>query len=103
MHLPALTSPLHSTGSVQFSHDNFLRKTQREHLSSSSAELFLKISQTRVAEEFTCSLYGMKGYMKNVNEARHVKLCQMIVKMDKVLVYPGYMGLFLLGGGNTST
>ena len=38
-------------------------------------------------EEFTCSLYGIKGYVKDVNEARHVKLCQMTVKMDKVLVY----------------
>ena len=55
------------------------------------------------AEEFTCSLYGMKDYVKDVNEARHVKLCQMTVKMDKVLVYLGYMGLFLLGKGNKST
>ena len=54
-------------------------------------------------EEFTCSLYGMNGYLKDVNEARHVKLCQMTVKMDKVLVYLGYMGLFLLGKGNKST
>ena len=30
--------------------------------------------------------------MKDVNEARHVKLCQMTVKVDKVLVYLGYMG-----------
>ena len=35
--------------------------------------------------------------MKDVNEARHVKLCQMTVKMDKVLVYLGYIGLFLWG------
>ena len=32
------------------------------------------------ADEFTCSLYGMKGYVKDVNETRHVKLCQMTVK-----------------------
>ena len=55
------------------------------------------------AEEFTCSLYGMKGYVKDVNEARHVKLCQMTVKMDKVLVYLCYMWLLLLGNGNKST
>ena len=55
------------------------------------------------AEEFTCSLYGMKGYVKDANEARPVKLCHMTVKMDKVLVYPGYMGLFLLGKGHKST
>ena len=54
-------------------------------------------------EEFTCSLYGIKGYVKDVNEARHVKLCQMTVKMDKVLVDLGYTGLFLLGKGNKST
>ena len=52
------------------------------------------------AEEYTCSLYGMTGY---VNEDRHIKLCQMTVKMDKVLVYLGYMGLFLLGKRNKST
>ena len=34
-------------------------------------------------------------YVKDVSEARHVKLCQMTVKMDKELVYLGYMGLFL--------
>ena len=45
----------------------------------------------------------MKGYVKDVNKARHVKQCQMTVKMYKVLVYLGYMGLFLLGKGNTST
>ena len=28
--------------------------------------------------------------MKHVNEARHVKLCQMTVKIDKVLVHLGY-------------
>ena len=56
-------------------------------------------AQSKV-EEFSCSWYGMKGYVKDVNEARHVKLCQMTVKMDKVLVYLGYMGLFLLGKGN---
>ena len=50
-------------------------------------------------EEFTCSLYGIKGYVKDVNEARHVKLCQMTVKMDNILVYLGYMGLFLWGMG----
>ena len=55
------------------------------------------------AEEFICSLYGMKGYVKDVNEARHVKLCQMTGKMDKVLVSLCYMGLFLLGKGNKST
>ena len=54
-------------------------------------------------EEFTCSLYGIKGYVKDVNKSRHVQLCQMTVKMDKVLVYLGYMGLFLLGKGNKST
>ena len=53
-------------------------------------------------EEFTCSFYGLKGYVKDINEARHVKLCQM-TEMDKVLVYLGYMGLFLLGKGNKST
>ena len=41
--------------------------------------------------------------MKDVNEARHVKLCQMTGKMDKVLVSLCYMGLFLLGKGNKST
>ena len=41
--------------------------------------------------------------MKNVNEAKHVKLCHMTVKMDKVLVYLDYMGLFLLGKGNKLT
>ena len=55
------------------------------------------------AEEFICSLCGMKGYVKDVNEARHVKLCQMTGKMDKVLVSLCYMGLFLLGKGNKLT
>ena len=32
------------------------------------------------AEEFICSLYGMNCNMKDVNEARHVKLCQMTGK-----------------------
>ena len=41
----------------------------------------------------------MTGYVKDVNEDRHVKLCQMTVKMDKVLVSLVYMGLFLLGEG----
>ena len=41
--------------------------------------------------------------MKDVIEARHVKLCQMTLKMDKVLVHLGYMGLFLLGKSNKST
>ena len=54
-------------------------------------------------EEFTCSLYAIKGNVKDVNEARHVKLFQMTVKMDKVLVYLGSMGLFLLGKGNKSS
>ena len=45
-------------------------------------------------EEFTCSLYDIKGYVKDVNKGRHVKMCQMTVKMDKVLVYLGYMGFF---------
>ena len=30
-------------------------------------------------EEFVCSLYGMKGDIKNVNEARYAKLCLMIL------------------------
>ena len=34
------------------------------------------------AEECICSLYGMKGYVKDVNEAIHVKLCQITGKMD---------------------
>ena len=55
------------------------------------------------AEEVICSLYVMKGNVKYVNKARHVKLCQMTGKMDKVLVSLCYMGLFLLGKGNTST
>ena len=55
------------------------------------------------AEKFTCSYYGMKGYVKDVNEARHVKLCQMTVNLDKVLVYLSYMELFLLGMGNKLT
>ena len=41
--------------------------------------------------------------MKDVNEERHVKLCQMTGKMDTVLVSLCYMGLFLLGTGNKST
>ena len=56
-----------------------------------------------IAEEFICSLYDLKGYVKDVNEARHVKLCQMTWKMDKVLVHLDYMGLFLLGTSNKST
>ena len=36
---------------VKLSHEKFLRKTQNEHLSSSSAELFLKICQTRVKQK----------------------------------------------------
>ena len=55
------------------------------------------------SEEFICSLYYMNGYVKNVNEASHVQLCKMTWKMDKVLVSLGYMGLFLLGKGHTST
>ena len=51
------------------------------------------------AEEFTCSFCDMKGYVKDVNEVRHVKLCQMTVKMDMVLVNLGYIGLFILGKG----
>ena len=57
------------------------RGSHLEHLSSSSAELQNCCSEDQPdqskAEEFTCSLYGMKGYVKDVNEARHVKLCQM--------------------------
>ena len=41
--------------------------------------------------------------MKDVNKARHVKLCQMTGKMDKVLVSLCYMGLFLLEKGNKLT
>ena len=41
--------------------------------------------------------------MNDVNEARHVKLCQKTGKMDKVLVYLGYMGLFIMEKGNIST
>ena len=41
------------------------------------------------AEEFICSLYGMKGYVRDVNRARHVKLFQMTGKMDMVLVSLG--------------
>ena len=55
------------------------------------------------AEELICSLYGMKSYGNDVNEARHVKLCQMTGKMGKVLVSLGYIGLFLLGKGNKYT
>ena len=54
------------------------------------------------AEEFSSSLYGMKSYVKDVNEARHVNLCQMTGKIDNVFVSLGYMGLFLLGKGNKS-
>jgi hypothetical protein len=36
------------------------------------------------AEEFICSLYGMKGDIREVNEARLEKICQMTGKMDKV-------------------
>ena len=36
------------------------------------------------AEEFICSLYGMKGDIREVNEARLDKICQMTGKMDKV-------------------
>ena len=36
------------------------------------------------AEKFICSLYGMKDAVKDVNEARYVKLCQMTRKIDKV-------------------
>ena len=41
--------------------------------------------------------------MKDVNEAQHVKLCQMTVKMDKVLISLVYMGLCLLEKENKST
>lgn len=51
-------------------------------------EFFCKLSSKEdpdqsKAEEFICSLYGIKG-LKNVNEARHTKLCQMTGKVDKV-------------------
>ena len=101
IHLPALTSPLYSTAWVKLSHEKFLRKTQKEHLSSSSADLFLKITQIRVKQK--SSLYDMKGYVKDVNEARHVKPCQVTVKMDMVLVSIVYVGLFLLEKENKST
>lgn len=38
----------------------------------------------RKAEEFLCSLYGMKGAVKEINEARYAKLCQMTGKINKV-------------------
>lgn len=40
----------------------------------------------RIAEEFICCLYGMKG--DNVNEARHTKLLQLTGKLDQVIVIP---------------
>ena len=84
------------------------REVLEKHTEGTLIQLFSRIvsedqpDQSK-AEEFTCSLYGMKGYVKDVNKARHVKLFQMTVKMDKVLVYLGYMGLFLLGKGTKST
>ena len=63
-----------------------------------------KIKPREVLEKDTeGTLIQLKGYVKDVNEARHVKLCQMTVKMDKVLVYLCYMGLLLLGKENKST
>lgn len=44
------------------------------------------------AEEFICSLYGMKG-VKKVDEARHVQLCQMTGKINQVAL------LFFLKSG----
>ena len=38
------------------------------------------------AEEFVCTLYGMKG-LKDVNKARFAKLCQMTGEIDQVLVW----------------
>ncbi|CAM1296565.1 Uncharacterised protein r2_g591 [Pycnogonum litorale] len=35
------------------------------------------------AKEFICSLYGMKGDVKDVNEARYVKLHQMTGNMNQ--------------------
>jgi len=37
------------------------------------------------AEEFICTLYGMKGDVKDVNEARYQMLCQMTGNMNQVL------------------
>jgi len=38
----------------------------------------------KAAEEFVCSLYSAKGAVKDVNEARYAKLCQMAGTVDKV-------------------
>ena len=37
------------------------------------------------AEEFVCTLYGMKG-LKDVNKAQFAKLCQMTGEIDQVLI-----------------
>lgn len=36
------------------------------------------------AEEFICSLYGMKDGIRDANEARLEKICQMTGKLNKV-------------------
>ena len=51
------------------------------------------------AEEFICSLYGMKGDVKDVNEARYIKLHQMTGKMNQVTVILGVGCISLFGAG----
>lgn len=54
-------------------------------------EFFVKLTSREepdqtVSEGFLCSVYGMKG-MTDINEARHIKLCQMTGKVDEVKLW----------------
>ena len=43
------------------------------------------------AEEFICSLYGLKGDVKDVNEARYAKLLQMTGRIKDQVNTNGYL------------
>ena len=43
-----------------------------------------RVPDERVAEQFICSLYGLKD-VKDVNEARYLKLLEMTGKINKVI------------------
>jgi len=61
-----------------------LEKDTEESLIKFFANLSCKDKpDLKAAEEFVCSLYSAKGAVKDVNEARYAKLCQMAGKVHK--------------------
>lgn len=86
MPLLAVITLQHFTARVKVKPLEVLEKDTEGHLIQFFTSLTTEEQlDKKRAEEFIFALFGMKGDVKEVNEARYVKLCQMTGKITKVL------------------